>query len=376
MKIKTLFAIVLLASPLCWGQSEYTIPLESANPSLALPLTAAGNGVLYIAYRSTTWLRRSDKLQVVAYDLNSQKELRHATISVPEVRGARAAEGLNLSEDGQVLAYAEVHDPCVLLLISTRDLTELRRSMSLPFVHQDHEWPRDSRTELFAGFDKSGFLSFAFDRYEGMRFVRIDPANLNVVSNTLAANLHQDQSESIVWSPATKGPWLLKLQTWREYSEDGHTTDNVFWGPQGESYGAVALGEGKLLAFFGRWDHGTAIIYHDHKLDDINLPCAPLQFGISNDPEFAGALCVVSHATRQELWKETSSEFLLLRTDGPSVIWREKNINLIAQEEPDKHGHEYYQKGNPLIYREGNKIYVVAVTKAPELKVYVVPPPE
>ena len=124
---------------------------------------AAGNGVLYIAYRSTTWLRRSDKLQVVAYDLNSQKELRHATISVPEVRGARAADGLYLSEDGQVLAYAEAHDPCVLLLISTKDLTELRRSTSLPFVHQDYEWPRYSGAELFAGFDNNRILSFAFE---------------------------------------------------------------------------------------------------------------------------------------------------------------------------------------------------------------------
>ena len=187
MKMKTLFAIVLLASPLCWGQSEYTIPLQNANPSLALPLTAAGNGVLYIAYRSTTWLRRSDKLQVVAYDLNSQKELRHATISVPEVRGARAADGLYLSEDGQVLAYAEIHDPCVLLLISTKDLTELGRSMSLPFVHQDHDWPHFSEDQLFAGFEESGFLSFAFDRYEGMRFVRVDPANSKVISNTLTS---------------------------------------------------------------------------------------------------------------------------------------------------------------------------------------------
>ena len=128
-----------------------------------------------------------------------------------------------------------------------------------------------------------------------------------------------------------------------------------------------------MLAFFGRWDHGTAIIYHDHQQNDLNLPCAPLQFGISNDPEYAGAYCFVSRATRRELWKETSSEFLLLNTSVPSVIWREKDINLIDIAETDRHGHEYYQKGNPLIYRFGKRIYVVAVSKAPELKVYVVP---
>jgi hypothetical protein len=376
MNGKALFALVLLVSSGCWAQTQYTIPLESASPSLALPLMAAGDGVLYVAYRSATWLRRSDRLQVVAYDLNTRKELRHAILSVPDVRGARAADGLYLSQDGKMLAYAEVHDPCVLLLISAKDLTELRRSTSLPFVHQDHEWPRDSGGELFAGFDKSGLLSFAFDRYEGMRFVRVDTSNLNVVSNTVAEHLHQDQSENIVWCPATKGPWLLKLQTWRQYSVDGQPTDNVFWGPQGESYGAVTFGEGKLLAFFGRWDHGTAISYHDHQMSDLNLPCAPLQFGISDDPEYAGADCFVSHATRQELWKETSSEFLLLKTDGPSVVWREKDISLVDIAETDKHGHEYYQKGNPLIYRDGKKICVVAVSKAPELKVYVVPLPE
>jgi hypothetical protein len=375
MNMKILLALTLVYPQGCWAQANLSILLKGANPSLALPLMAAGNQVLYVAYRCPTWLRRSDKLQVVAYDLNSGKELRHATIAVPEVRGARAADGLYLSADGKVLAYAEVHDPCVLLLISTRDLTELRRSTSLQFVHHDHEWPQYSRAELFAGFDKDGLLSFAFDRYEGMRFVRVDPTKLNVVSNTLAEHLHQDQSENIVWCPANKGPWLLKLQTWREYFENGQATDNAFWGPQGDSYGAVTQGEGGLLAFFGRWDHGEAISYRDHQQNDLNLPCAPLQFGISNDPEYAGVDCFVSHATRKELWKETSSEFLLLKTDGPSVVWREKDISLIDIAETDKHGREYYQKGNPLIYRDGNKIYVVAVSKAPELKVYVVPLP-
>jgi hypothetical protein len=174
-----------------------------------------------------------------------------------------------------------------------------------------------------------------------------------------------------------KRTWLVNnSNVWQEFAESGQYTDEEFAGPQGESYGAVTFGEGKLLAFFGRWDHGTAISYDNHQMNDLNLPCAPFQYGISNDPEFAGALCVVSRPTRQELWKETSSELLLLKTDDPSVVWREKDISLIDIAETDKHGHEYYQKGNPLIYREGNRIYVVAVTKAPELKVYVVPPPE
>jgi hypothetical protein len=339
----------------------------------------AGNGVLYVAYRSTTWLRRSDKLQVVAYDLNTRKELRHATISVPAVRGARAADGLYLSGDGRMLAYAEVHDPCVLLLISTKDLTELRRSTSLPFVHEGDEWSRYSCAELFAGFDNDGFLSFALERRErtGIRFVRIDPVNLKVVSDVLADRLWQGQSESLVWSPAAKVTWLVNnSNVWQEFAENGQYMYEESRGPEGETYGAVALGKGRLLAFFGRWDHGTAVSYQDHQQNDLNLPCAPSQFGISNDPEYAGADCFVSHPTRRELWHETSAEFLLLKTYGPSVVWREKDISLIDIAETDKHGHEYYQRGNPLIYRDGRKIYVVAVSKAPELKVYVVPLPE
>jgi hypothetical protein len=382
MKTKILFALVFLVSSGCWAQTEYTIRLESANPSLALPLTAAGNGVLYVAYRSATWLRRSDKLQVVAFDLNTRKELRRSALSVPEVRGARAADGLYLSQDGKMLAYAEVHDPSVLLLISAKDLTEVRRYTSLPFARQGCDWPRYTCAELFGGFDNNRTLGFAFEApgRNGIRFLRVDPATLGVVSDTLAGKLLQGQSGSFIWSPAAKTAWVGRGEGWRELSEDGGFTGQEFWvskPPKGpwESYGAVALGKGRLVAFFGGWDQGTSVSYDNHQMNDLNLPCAPFQYGISNDPEFAGALCVVSHPTKKELWKETSSEFLLLKTDGPSVVWREKSISLIAIAETDKHGHEYYQKGNPLIYRDGKKIYVVAVSRAPELKVYVVPLP-
>jgi hypothetical protein len=35
-----------------------------------------------------------------------------------------------------------------------------------------------------------------------------------------------------------------------------------------------------------------------------------------------------------------------------------------------------YQKGDPLIYRAGSKLLIVAPTKKPELAVYEVPLPE
>ncbi len=378
MRVKPTISLILFAASVCWGQGTYKISLRNADPTLALASMAAGNGVLYVAYRSSTWLRRSDKLQVKAYDLNSQKELRNATIAVPEVHGARAADGLYLSGDGQVLAYAELHDPCLLLLISTNDLTELRRSTSLPFVRQDPTWPLNISRELFAGFDKAGNLSFTFDRKEGMRFVRIAPVNLKVVSNRLAVGLHQARSQEIVWFPVAGRTWTFSgwTHTWEEYSEDGTPTGQALR-YKGEPNAAVVLGDGVLLAYFGMWQKGMALSYHKGQQGRLPLACAPYQYGTSNDPEYAGAFCQASREQRGGWDKTISSEFLLLKTDGPSVVWREKDISFIDEAEIDKHKHwEYYQKGNPLIYRDGKRIYVVAISNAPELKVYVVPVPE
>ena len=129
-----LLSFLLLASSVCWGQSEFTVPLARANSALALPSMAVHDGVVYAAYRSFNLLWFSNKLEVVAYDLNAHKELQHVTISVPNVHAARASEGLFLSEDGQTLAYAELRDPGLILLLATKNLGEIRRSNVLPFT--------------------------------------------------------------------------------------------------------------------------------------------------------------------------------------------------------------------------------------------------
>lgn len=151
--------IFLLASSLCWGQSEFTIPLAKANSALALPSMAAHDGVVYAAYRSFDLLRFSNKLEVVAYDLNTHKELQHVTISVPKVHGARASEGLFLSEDGQTLAYAELHEPGLILLLAAKNLAEIRRSNVLPYASQDHgiRSAVERKTRLRKRFGGSGF---------------------------------------------------------------------------------------------------------------------------------------------------------------------------------------------------------------------------
>ena len=132
----------------------YTVPLGKLNPSLAVPAMTTRDGVFYVAYRSFDWLRQSDQLQVLAYDLNSRKVLKHGTISVPKVHGSRASNGLALSHDGAMLAYVELHEPSLLLLVSVKDLTEVRHSSSPPFTTQDYR-------RQFAGFDGEDHLSFS-----------------------------------------------------------------------------------------------------------------------------------------------------------------------------------------------------------------------
>lgn len=83
-----IFAVVVLSPVLCLGQDKSTIPLGKANSSLAVPEMTERDGVLYVAYRTFDIFRRSDQLRVLAYDLSSHKELRHAMFSVPKVQGA------------------------------------------------------------------------------------------------------------------------------------------------------------------------------------------------------------------------------------------------------------------------------------------------
>jgi len=181
-----LLSVLLLASSVCWGQSEFPIPLAKANSALSLPSMAVRNDVVYAAYRSFDVLRFSNQLQVVAYDLKAHKELQHVTISVPKVHGARASEGLFLSEDGQTLAYAELHEPGVILLLAAKNLAEIKRSNALPFTSQDHQ-------RMFAGFDQ-GQLCMASNLFvdgkpelEGLRFIRLGIPDLKPSSTPRSA---------------------------------------------------------------------------------------------------------------------------------------------------------------------------------------------
>jgi hypothetical protein len=379
--MKRLLCLILLASSTCWSQSTFTIPLEKANSALALPSMAARGGVLYAAYRSFDLLRFSNKLEVVAYDLNTHKELQRVTISVPKVHGARASEGLFLSEDGQTLAYAELHDPGLILLLAAKSLAEIRRSEALPFRPQDHH-------RMFAGFDHdqlcmaSNFYEFGKPDAAGLHFVRLGMTDLKSVSDTRALGVSPEASQPIIWLPRIQRTWVnppvsLASDVWTEYTETGQKTGEVVKHRNGVSNGAVALGEGKLVAFYGNMiAKGAVVSYADNQEKELELPCAAHTYGRSSDPAYLGGICTTQRDILPEAGgdKILSSQFMLIRVDGPKIAWHHDMdfLGVSNGNEPDAG----FQKGDPLIYPSGSKILIVAPSKAPALTVYEIDAPQ
>jgi hypothetical protein len=72
--------------------------------------------------------------------------------------------------------------------------------------------------------------------------------------------------------------------------------------------------------------------------------------------------------------KILSSEFLLLRDEGPTVAWRHPmDSQTVADSDEMGRG---LQGGNPLLYRAGSKLLIVAPSKAPVLTVYEIDAPQ
>jgi len=370
-----LSGVLFVASTLGWGQSTFTIPLTKANSTLALPSMAEHDGVVYAAYRSFDLLRFSNQLQVVAYDLNTHKELQHVVISVPKVHGARASEGLYISEDGQTLAYAELHDPGLILLLAAKNLAEIKRSTALPFAAQDYE-------RMFAGFDGDQ-LCMASNSYElgkpnleGLRFIRLRISDLKPSSDTKISGLPQEHPGSIVWLPRAKLTWVVRGPVWKQYTESGQPTGQEFEHVNAISQGAIPLGGTKLLAFFGNYADGSVISYADHHPSELKLQCVPHPYGTSPDPAYAGAICTTEKDVLPEAWgkKLLSSQFMLIKADDPKIIWHHDMdfLGVADGNEPDTG----FQRGNPLLYRAGSRLLVVAPSKAPTLTVYEIDAPQ
>ena len=371
--MKSYLLSILLLSGSCWGQGSYTLPLAKANTSLSLPSMTAGSGVLYEAHRSFDVMRFSTQLQISAFDLATHKELRHAVVNVPRVHGARAAEGFYLSPDGQTLVYAELHEPNLLLVLSAKDLSEVRRMDALPFTSSDSY-------RLFGGFDETGLLSFTSARSGKLRFVRMNLSDFKIASEVTGPK--QLNAETTVWSPKSRTAWVqlpVPYGAWQEYHEDGTPTEAKlnYHFMHGSDNGATVLGAGKLLAFYGDFSaQGAIAVYNNGHTGELELKCVPHGYSSGDVPGYVGAICTTSPDRKPENGgdKILSSEFLLLKADGPTIAWRhEMDFLGVADSNEPNTG---FQRGNPFLYRDGSKLLIVAPSKAATLTVYEIDAPQ
>jgi hypothetical protein len=367
--MKQRILLVLLLVPVaCWAQGSYTLPLAKADIELSLPAMAARGSVLYEAHRSFNLLRFSSRLQVSAFDLTTRRELRHAAIDVPRVHGARAADGFFLSPDGQELVYAEIHEPDLLLVLSAKDLSEVRRTTDLPFASGDSY-------RLFAGFDGSGLLSFASARAGKLRFVRANPSDFKITSGVTGPK--QLNAEPIVWSPERRTTWVqMPSGDWQEYREDGSASGRVLSSDKLIDTGAVVVGGIGLVAFSGNMLAKGAVASNlGRRTGHLELACVPRPYSSGEAGEYIGAICTTSPDLLPERGglKILTSEFLLLNAQGPTVVWRRPMDRLDVADSNDMDTGR--QWGNPLLHRLGSKLLIVAPSKSPNLTVYEVPLP-
>jgi len=333
---------------------------------------AAGGEVLYEAHRSFNMLHVSTELQLSAFDLATHKELRHVVINVPRVHGARAAEGFYLSPDGQTLIYAELHEPSLLLVLSAKDLSEVRRTDALPFTSSDSY-------RLFGGFNEGSLLSFSSARSGKLRFVRMNLSDFKIASEVTGPK--QLNAEATVWSSKSRTAWVqlpVPYGAWQEYHEDGSPTKArlSYRFMHGSDNGAVVLDAGKLLGFYGDFSaQGAVAVYNDGHTGQMELKCVPHGYSSGDVPGYAGAICAAKPDREPEHGgdKILSSEFLLLKTDGPTVAWRHPMDGLTVADSDEMGGG--VQGGNPFLYRAGSKLLVVAPSKAAMLIVYEIDAP-
>lgn len=364
MSMRFIFiALVTLCSGFCYGQTTYTVRLEKLNPSLAVPAMTTRDGVVYVAYRSFDWLRQSYQLQVLAYDLNSHKVLKYGTISIPKVHGSRASNGLALSHEGAMLAYVELHDPSLVLLVSAKDLSEVRRSSSLPFTTQDYR-------RQFAGFDAEDRLSFSSINRDKPRFVHVSTADFKIVSDTRASAITRTAFDYVTWNPVAGRFWLPDgggnvLQ----FNEEGQPTgEELKTDVHQLDQGAIALGQSGVIAFYAMVSRGAVASYTNHKSQVLELPCSPRPYGASNDHAYVGAICITQpdHLPEAGGLRVLTSDFFLIRADGPQVVWQQPMSALGAGD------NEHFEWASAVIEHGDKNIRLVVPTRSPELKVYEV----
>jgi hypothetical protein len=252
-------------------------------------------------------------------------------------------------------------------VLSAKDLSEVRRTDALPFTSSDSY-------RLFGGFDENGLLSFASIRGYNLRFVRMSPSSFQIASEVTGPKPNF-YNGSIVWSPRSRTTWVqlrVPYGAWQEYHEDGSPTgaklDFLFM--HGGDNGATVLGAGRLLAFYGDFSaQGAVAVYNDGHTGELELKCVPDGYSSGDVPGYVGAICTTKPDREPEQGgdKILSSEFLLLKTDGPTIAWRHPMDSLTVADSDEMGGG--VQMGNPFLYREGSKLLVVAPSNAAMLTV-------
>lgn len=367
---KWILLIFIILSTICRGEISYKLPLLKSSPGLSLSTMTAYRGTLYEAHRSFNLLKFSSQLQVSAYDVETHKLLRHAVIDIPRVHGARASEGFFVSPDGGTLVYAEIHEPNLVLLLSTKDLSEVGHTGVLPFTTADSY-------RLFAGFDRDGLLSFASSRFDKLRFARMSPINFEILWEKTGPS--QPNAEAIIWSPTYGLTWLSSLsEEWTQYREQGESTGLKLSaaGPYRIGYGAAIIGDSTFLAYFGNMsDLGTVVSYRNGHYSELRLNCTPHPYSIGNEESYFGTICT-THPDREPErggGKILTSEFLLLNLEGLAIAWRHPMdfLSIVNSSDPDAG----YQWGKPLLLRVGSKLLIIAPSRLPSLTVFQVDVP-
>jgi hypothetical protein len=250
------------------------------------------------------------------------------------------------------------------LVLSTKNLSEVRRSSSVPFTAKDYQ-------RQFAGFDGDGRLSFASINGDKPRFVRVSSSDFKIVSEVRATEIERTAFQYVTWNPVAERFWVPKgggevLQ----FTESGQATGEVVKPEMHElDQGAISLGETGVVAFYGQISKGAVASYIDQKTQALELPCAPRPYGVSNDHEYVGAICITQPDRLPEAggMRVMTSEFLLIRVNGPRIDWRQ-NMNELGAGD-----NEQFEWASPVIEHGEDRVWVVAPTQKPELAVYEVP---
>ena len=238
---------------------------------------------------------------------------------------------------------------------------------------------------MFAGFDGdqlclgSNYHKSEKSQVSGLHFIRLQVSDLKPGSDTKIEGVVQDASSDIVWQPIEKTTWVISPtegNLWEQYTEAGEKTGHRLTHEQGSSNGAVALGDGKLVAFYGNMiANGSVVSYADQRKEELELPCAAYLYGHSSDPAYVVGICITEKDVLPEAWgkKLLSSQFILIKTDGPKIAWHHdmEFLDVVDGNKIDPG----VQNGAPLLYRAGSKLLILAPTKKPELTVYEIDAP-